>query len=91
MVKTLPVSQHLHEENKNISKAAKCLYMFICRLQRHGTPSVAVTVKNSTNTAVAAAGHVVAVRGQGVWECGAQIRSRQILLSLTGTLTKFVQ
>lgn len=67
MVKTWSISQHLNEENKNISKAAKCLYMFIHHLQRHDSPSVMVTVKNSTNVAVAAAGHVVAIRGLGVW------------------------
>lgn len=65
MVKIFPISQHLNEENKNISKAAKCLHMFICHLQRHDSPSVVVTVKNSTNAAVAAAGHVVAIRGWG--------------------------
>lgn len=63
MVKIFPISQHLNEENKNISKAAKCLYMFICHLQRHDSPSVVVTVKNSTNAVVAAAGHEVAIKG----------------------------
>lgn len=91
MVKMLPISQHLNEENKNISKAAKCLYMFICHLQRRDSPSVVVTVRSSTNAAVAAAGHVVAIRGRGFWACGAQTRSHQISLSLTGTLAKFVQ
>lgn len=48
MVIILPIFQHLNEENKNISKAAKCLYMFICHLQRRDSPSVMVTVKHTT-------------------------------------------